>query len=174
MGNFQKFLLLEIRYNLYFADNSVKLLAFLVMQCLWCIFFNVLLLKCIPLSLVFFKQLFPQAQVSFLVFNSKYSKARVFVFCGEGECELDLCSSGYVGIQLVWEVRLSHQVIQLVIKSVPWRSLINYFNTQTFPKVTVRGNPMFKALPDLFFFIRRVFLTKSSWNIGVCLSIWEN
>lgn len=113
MGNFQKFLLLEIRYNLYFADNSVKLLAFLVMQCLWCIFFNVLLLKCIPLSLVFLKQLFPQAQVSFLVFNSKYSKARVFVFCGEGECESDLCSWGYVGIQPVWEVRGSHQVIQL-------------------------------------------------------------
>jgi len=38
MGKFQKILLLEIRYNLYFADKSVKLLAFLVIRCLWCIF----------------------------------------------------------------------------------------------------------------------------------------
>lgn len=39
MGKFQKILLLEIRYNLYFADKSVKLLAFLVIRCVWCLFF---------------------------------------------------------------------------------------------------------------------------------------
>lgn len=38
MGKFQKILLLEIRYNLYFADKSVKLLAFLVIWCLWYLF----------------------------------------------------------------------------------------------------------------------------------------
>lgn len=73
MGNFQKFLLLEIRYNLYFADNSVKLLAFLVMKSLWCVLLiNVLLLKFIPLYYgFFFKATYPQAQMSFLSFELK-------------------------------------------------------------------------------------------------------
>lgn len=152
MGNFQKFLLLEIRYNLYFADNSVKLLAFLVMQCLWCIFFNVWLLKCIALSLVFLKQLFPQAQVSFLVFNSKYSKARAFVFCRDGECELDLCSWGYVGIHLVWEVRVSHQVIELVIKISPlmiFDKLLQYIH-RLFQKSLCKATPCLKHFQTYF------------------------
>lgn len=86
MGNFQKFLLLEIRYNLYFADNSVKLLAFLVMQCLWCIFLiNVLLFKFIPLYRVFLKQLLPQAQVSFLGFQLKILKKRGICVLGGRE-----------------------------------------------------------------------------------------
>lgn len=72
MGNFQKFLLLEIRYNLYFADNSVKLLAFLVMKSLWCVLLiNVLLFKFVPFYYVFFKATYPQAQMSFLSFQLK-------------------------------------------------------------------------------------------------------
>lgn len=145
MGNFQKFLLLEIRYNLYFADNSVKLLAFLVMQCLWCIFLiNVLLFKFIPLYRVFLKQLLPQAQVSFLGFQLKILKKRGICVFGGRESVNCFPTLGviYVSSQC-GKFKVLIKWLNFVIKAVPGRSLITCLITQTFPKLIVQDIPMF-------------------------------